>query len=125
MDRREFKFTQEHVWLCPESGKIGVTDYAQSQLGEIVFVDLSPIGSNIKPGDKLSEIESSKAVSTILSPVSGKIVEINQTVIESPQLVNQEPYDNGWLVRLEFANSAELDQLMSGDSYEKFIASLM
>jgi len=127
MTRKEYRYTPEHEWICPESenkGKVGLADYAQSQLGDIVFLDLPPPGTQVDQGQKMGEVESVKAVSDIFAPVSGQVVETNQTVINEPGLVNKDPYGAGWLVRLEFSNPSELDALMNSDKYDEFVAGL-
>jgi glycine cleavage system H protein len=128
MNPKEYKYTVEHEWICPESGnkgKLGLADYAQSQLGDIVFLDLPAPGTQVKQGKKMGEVESVKAVSDIFAPVSGQVVEINQTVIDEPGLVNKDPYGAGWLVRLELSEPSELDALMDSDEYDKFVAQLI
>jgi len=127
MNPKEYKYTQEHEWICSEpenKGKVGITDYAQSQLGDVVFVDLPPPGSQVEQLKKMGEIESVKAVSDLFAPVSGRVLEINQAVINEPALVNQDPYGDGWLVRLELSNSSELDALMDSDKYDEFVSRL-
>jgi glycine cleavage system H protein len=127
MNPKEYKYTQEHEWICPEpknKGKVGITDYAQSQLGDVVFVDFPPPGSQVEQLKKMGEIESVKAVSDLFAPVSGRVLEINQAVINEPALVNQDPYGDGWLVRLELSNPSELDALMDSDKYDEFVSQL-
>ena len=127
MNPKEYKYTQEHEWICPEpanKGNVGITDYAQSQLGDVVFVDLPPPGSQVEQLKKMGEIESVKAVSDLFAPVSGRVLEINQAVINEPALVNQDPYGDGWLVRLELSNPSELDALMDSDKYDEFVSRL-
>lgn len=127
MAPKEYKYTQEHEWICPESknkGKVGLADYAQSQLGDIVFLDLPVPGTQVGQGQKIGEVESVKAVSDIFAPVSGQIVETNRTVIDEPGLVNRDPYGAGWLVVLELSKPSELDALMDGDKYDEFVAQL-
>jgi glycine cleavage system H protein len=127
MNPREYKYTPEHEWICPESkdkGKVGLADYAQSQLGDIVFLDLPAPGTQVKQGKKMGEVESVKAVSDIFAPVSGQVLEVNQTVIDEPVLVNKDPYGAGWLLRLELSKPPELDALMDSDEYDKLIAQL-
>jgi glycine cleavage system H protein len=127
MTPKEYKYTQEHEWICPESknkGKVGLTDYAQSQLGDIVFLDLPVLGTQVEQGKKMGELESVKAVSDIFAPVSGQVAEINQTVVDEPGLVNKDPYGAGWLVRLELSKPSELDALMDSDKYDEFVAQL-
>ncbi len=127
MHPKEYKYTQEHEWICPESedkGKIGITDYAQSQLGDLVFFDLPASNTQVKQFEKMGEIESVKAVSDLLSPASGRVLEVNQAAIDEPQLANREPYGAGWLVRLELSKPSELDALMTSDEYDKLVAEL-
>jgi len=127
MNPKECKYTQEHEWICPESedkGKIGLTDYAQDQLGDIVYLDLPTPGTQVEQFKKMGEVESVKAVSDLFSPVSGQVLEVNQNAIDEPQLVNEDPYRLGWLVRLELNDPSELDALMNSDEYGKFVAEL-
>ena len=120
-DRR---YTKEHEWVRVEDdlGTVGITDYAQDQLGDIVYLDLPSPGTQVKQLDKLGEIESVKAVSDLYSPVSGEVVEVNQEVNDRPELVNQSPYEQGWLVRLRLADPAELDSLLTAEQYDELIA---
>ena len=127
MNPKEYKYTQEHEWICPESegkGKAGITDYAQSQLGDIVFLDLPTSGTQVEQFGKMGEIETVKAVADLFSPASGRVLEINQAAIDEPKLVNDDPYGAGWLVRLELSQPAELDALMNSDEYDKLVAGL-
>ncbi len=127
MNPKEYKYTQEHEWICPESGnkwKIGLTDYAQSRLGDMVYIDLLSLGNQVQQRQKIGEVESAKTVSEIFTPVSGQILEINQAVIDEPGLVNQDPYREGWLVKLELSNLSELDTLMNSDKYDESVAQL-
>ena len=124
---KEYKYTEEHEWICPEpedEGKAGITDYAQSQLGDIVFLELSTPGTKVEQLGKIGEIESVKAVSDLFSPVSGEILEVNQAVIDDPQLVKDDPYGTGWLVRLKLSKPSELGDLMDSEEYGSFIAKL-
>jgi len=120
-DRR---YTKEHEWVRVQNdlGTVGITDYAQDQLGDIVYVDLPSVGTQVKQLEKLGEIESVKAVSDLYSPVSGELVEVNQGVNDRPELVNQSPYEEGWLVRLRLADPAELDNLLTAKQYDELIA---
>ena len=127
MNPKEYKYTLEHEWICPESknkGKVGLADYAQTQLGDIVFLDLPAPGTQVEQGKKMGEVESVKAVSDIFAPVSGQVLEINQAVVDEPRLVNEDPYGAGWLVRLELSRPSELDALMDSDKYDKLVAEL-
>ena len=103
---------------------MGLTDYSQTQLGDIVFLDLPTPGTQVEQFKKMGEIESVKAVSEIFTPVSGQVLEINQAVIDEPGLMNQDPYGKGWLVKLELSNLSELDTLMNSDKYDEFVARL-
>ena len=127
MNPREYRYTKEHEWICPAGdarGRMGITDYAQSQLGDIVYLDLPAPGTAVEQFEKMGEIESVKEVSDLFAPVSGQVVEVNQEAIDAPQLVNQDPYGAGWLVRLELSRPSELDALMSGEEYDQFVAQL-
>ena len=119
----ELKYTKEHEWVRVDgdSGTIGITDYAQDQLGDIVFVELPEVGSAISAAQKLGEIESVKAVSELFAPVSGEVTEANDGLADSPEAVNDDPYGDGWMVKMRFSAAAELDGLLSADEYEAFI----
>jgi glycine cleavage system H protein len=127
MNPKEYKYTREHEWICPESGstgKTGLTKYAENQLGDIVFLDLPAPGTQVQQFEKMGEVESVKAVTDLFSPASGKVVEINTKAVDKPELVNEDPYEAGWLVRLELSKPSELDALMSSDAYDKYVESL-
>ena len=127
MNPKECKYSREHEWVCLEpenNGKIGITDYAQSQLGDIVFLELPAPGTQVAQFQKMGEIEAVKTVSDILSPVSGKVAAVNQSAVDEPKLVNDEPYGAGWLVKMELSQPAELDTLLSSDEYDKYVAGL-
>lgn len=124
MDITESKFTQEHEWIYLESddiGRVGLTYYAQAHLGDIVFLDLPEPGGKVEQFGKLGEVESVKAVSDVLSPASGVIVEANKAAINDPSLVNKDPYGDGWLVKLKLNNLSELDALMNKGEYNEFM----
>jgi glycine cleavage system H protein len=119
-------YTREHEWARPDEEDeerivIGITDYAQDQLGDIVFVGLPEAGAEVRAGEPLGEVESTKSVSDIYSPVSGRVLERNATVESTPELVNSDPYGAGWLVVVS-ATRASLSGLMSGEDYGKFLA---
>ena len=127
MNPKECKYTKEHEWIRPESdnkGKMGLADYAQSQLGDIVYLDLPAPGTEVAQFQKMGEVESVKAVSDIFSPVSGKVLASNQAVIDEPKLVNEDCYGAGWLVEMEVSEPAELDVLMGIEEYDKLVAEL-
>jgi len=122
-----YKYTREHEWICCDGenrGKVGLSDYAQFHLGDVVFLDLPAPGTQVIQFGKMGEIESVKAVSDLFAPASGRVLEINQNAIDQPSLINQDPYGDGWLVRLELSNPGELDNLMDGDGYDKLVATL-
>ena len=120
-DRR---YTKEHEWVRVEGGvgTVGVTDYAQDQLGDIVYLDLPAPGTAVKQLEKLGEIESVKAVSDLYSPVSGEVVDVNEAVADHPELVNESPYADGWLVRVRLSDPAELDALLTAEQYDALLA---
>ena len=127
MNPKEYKYTQSHEWFCPEAGgkgRMGFTDYAQSQLGDIVFFDLPAPGIQVEQFKKLGEVESVKAVSDIFAPMSGEVLEVNQAVMDEPGLVNKDPYGDGWLARIKLSQPSEVDALMDNDKYDKFVAEL-
>jgi glycine cleavage system H protein len=100
---------------------VGITDYAQQQLGDIVYVDLPEIDTEVDADSDLSEIESTKATSPVISPVSGTIAEVNEDLADAPEVINEDPYGNGWLAVLVMSDPAEVNDLMSRDEYEKFL----
>jgi glycine cleavage system H protein len=102
----------------------GITEYAQEQLGDIVYVDLPKIGATIKFMEKMGEVESVKAVSDLYSPITGEVTEVNERLLDHPELVNEDPLGEGWMLRVTIADAAELDQLMTAEEYEAFISGL-
>jgi len=117
------KYTQEHEWILIEEGvgMIGVTDFAAGELGDIVFVELPEPGSEFSQGDTVGTIESVKAVADLFLPVSGEIVEINEAVVETPELVNSDPMDEGWLFKVKLSDTSEIDQLMDAAAYGELL----
>jgi glycine cleavage system H protein len=105
-----------------EVATIGITDYAQEQLGEIVYVELPAVGDKISKDDAFGVVESVKAVSDIYAPVSGTVVEVNQELPESPEMINEDPYGDGWLVKVKVSDASELDDLLDNDEYEELVA---
>ena len=123
------KYTQEHEWVKVEnieSGEalIGITDYAQDQLGDIVYLELPQSGSVVKQLDKMGEVESVKAVSDPFSPISGNVIESNTELNDHPELVNEDPFGQGWLIRVTMSSVNELDGLMSASDYQSYIDGL-
>lgn len=115
----ELKYTKEHEWAKVEGDnvKVGITDFAQDQLGDIVFVELPQIGDEFKKDEQFATVESVKAVSEVYMPISGKIVEINDQLEQSPELVNKSPYEDGYFVVIEPSDPSELDQLLTKEQY--------
>jgi len=118
------KYSKEHEWVATEDSvaTIGVTDYAQDQLGEIVYIELPSVGDKVSKDDPFGVIESVKAVSDIFAPVSGTVTEVNQELAESPEMINEDPYGDGWLIKIRISDGAELDDLMDNDEYQEIIA---
>ena len=121
--RSGLKYTDAHEWLKVQgdTAKVGITDHAQSELTDIVFVELPEIGKEVEKGDELCVVESVKSVSELYAPVSGKIANVNRLLEESPETINGSPYDEGWLVEIELTDKAEIDDLLDADSYKKLI----
>ena len=121
------KYSRDHEWAKAEDDGnvlLGITYYAQEHLGDIVFFELPQVGTVLSQMQKLGEVESVKSVSDIFSPISGEVVKVNQEAMDSPEVVNEDPYEKGWLVRVNPARPAELDDLMSASDYESFLESL-
>src|SRR5436853_3821835 len=112
--------SHEYVHVEGDVGTVGITDYAQKELGDVVFVELPQVGSQLEAGDSLGSIESVKAVSELFAPVSGEVVEINEILAEKPELVNTDPYGDGWMLRVRLSDPSELDDLMNAEEYEEY-----
>lgn len=119
--RKNLKYTDTHEWLklAGDIAKVGITDHAQSELTDIVFVELPEIGKEVKKGEELCIVESVKSVSEIYSPVTGKISNVNKKLEDAPETINKSPYDEGWLVEIKVKNKTEIDGLLDPDSYKK------
>ncbi len=119
----DLRYTKEHEWIKVEGGKgtIGITDFAQEQLGDVVFVEPPQAGSQLTQGQTMGVVESVKTVSDLYAPVSGAMTSVNKELEAQPELVNQDPYGKGWLVKLEISDAGELDALMSAEKYAEFI----
>lgn len=117
------KYTKEHEWVLVEgsTGTIGVTDYAQGELGDVVYVDIDPALSEIKKGESIGTIEAVKTVSDIFAPFSGKVIELNSEIKDSPELVNSDPYGKGWMIKVEISNPADLEDLLDASAYQALI----
>ena len=118
------KFTEEHEWITMETDDtvvVGITDYAQEQLGDIVYIELPEVGTEINQGDDVAVIESVKAASELKAPLSGEVFEINQDLSNTPETVNNDPMGTGWFIKIKIADPSELDNLMDEDAYQEFI----
>jgi glycine cleavage system H protein len=122
----ETKFTREHEWISVDGdvGTVGITDYAQEQLGDIVFVDLPEVGSHIERGKEVAVIESVKAASEVYAPVGGEIIEVNARLSEQPATVNAEPMGGGWFFKVRITNADDLADLMTAAAYKEYLGSL-
>ena len=124
MNPTDRKYSKEHEWIKLEEGSrglLGITHFAQEQLGDVVFLDLPGPGTQLQQSSKLGEVESVKAVSDIYSPVSGEVTEVNQDAVDHPELVNEDPYGRGWLLRVELQNPSELDSLLTAEQYDALL----
>lgn len=119
---KDLRYTTEHEWVRVEDdiAVLGVTDFAQKELGEVVFVELPEVGHVFDAGDEIGTIESVKAVAEVFSPLAGEIVEINETLKDDPELINEDPHGDGWLVKIKYSASSDFDDLMDAEEYEEF-----
>ncbi|MEC4685213.1 MAG: glycine cleavage system protein GcvH [Nitrospirota bacterium] len=119
----DLKYHREHTWVKVSGKKatVGITDYAQDALGDIVYIDLPEIDAEIAKDSEFSEIESTKATSSVIAPVSGTIIEVNEDLEESPEIINEDPYGKGWIAVLELTDPSELDDLLDAADYEKYV----
>lgn len=120
----ELKYSKEHEWALVEgdTATVGVTHFAQDSLGDVVYIDLPPPGTDLEQFAKFGEIESVKAVSDLFTPLSGTVTEVNQEAVDDPERVNTDPYGDGWLIKLRIGDSAGLDNLMTAEAYEALLA---
>ena len=117
-------YSEEHEWIekiGPKKVRVGITDHAQAELGDIVFVELPEMGKEITVGDTLTVIESVKSAADVYSPVSGKVIEVNEELGDHPELINEDPYGDGWIAVLELEDPSELEKLMTAEEYKRFI----
>ena len=119
----DLKYSKEHEWVLVEGSvaTVGITDYAQDQLGDIVFVELPAIGDKVSKEDAFGVVESVKAVSDVYAPVTGKVLELNDDLPENPEMVNEDPYGDGWMIRIKIDNPAQVDALLTSIEYEDYI----
>jgi glycine cleavage system H protein len=122
----ELKYTKDHEWAKIEGdfATIGITDFAQSALGDVVFVELPEVGKSLNSNQTFGVVESIKSVSDLYSPLSGTVAEMNADLVNSPELCNQSPYENAWMIKLKLSNASELTSLMSAEDYKNFLSSL-
>lgn len=123
----DFKYSKEHEWVeVLENGnvRVGISDYAQEALGDVVYVDMPSEGDGVQAGDSIATVESVKAVSDIFCPLGGSIAKINEAIADTPELINKAPYAEGWLFEITMNDPAELDNLLDADAYTQFVASL-
>ena len=126
MNPTDLSYSKEHEWVKMEGDDVavvGITDFAQDSLGDVVFVELPEVETEVGQFDKMGEIESVKAVSDLYSPISGSVLERNEALVDSPELVNDSPYEDGWMVRIAVSDDSELGNLMSVSEYEAFLES--
>jgi len=118
-----FKYTKEHEWVRVEGdiGVVGITHHAQEELGDIVYVDLPKVGSNVEQGKTMASVESVKAVSDVYAPVSGEVVEVNSLLATSPEKLNEDPHGDAWLVKIKLSAPSEIKQLLTAEEYQKYV----
>ncbi|RLE38296.1 glycine cleavage system protein GcvH [Candidatus Acetothermia bacterium] len=121
----EYRYTEQHEWIHLEGNraKVGITEYAQGELGDIVYVELPEVGKKVGKGETLATVESVKSVSDVYAPVAGEVVEVNGALESAPETINNDPHGAGWIVILEIADPKEIDSLLDAAAYEKLIAS--
>jgi glycine cleavage system H protein len=120
---KELRYSEEHEWVKVEGDKVrvGITDFAQSELGDIVFVELPEVGAEVKANEPFGSVESVKTVSELYAPISGKVVEVNEELNDNPEFVNESPYEKAWMIVIEPADLSEVDNLMTAEQYEEMI----
>jgi glycine cleavage system H protein len=121
---KDLRYSEEHEWVKTEDGnvRIGITHFAQSELGDIVFVELPEVGSELKENEPFGSVESVKTVSELYAPISGKVIEVNEELSDNPEFVNESPYEKAWMVVVEPSDNNQVDQLMSAEAYEQMIS---
>jgi glycine cleavage system H protein len=120
---KELRYSEEHEWVRVEGDKvrIGITDFAQSELGDIVFVELPEVGTEIKANEPFGSVESVKTVSELYAPISGKVVEVNEELNDNPEYVNESPYEKAWMIVVEPSDMSEIDNLLTAEQYEAMV----
>ncbi len=119
----DLRYTREHEWARRRDGKVvvGITDFAQDQLGDVVYVELPDVGDPVKKGESFGVVESTKAVSELFAPISGKVVEVNAPLADAPETINEDPYEEGWMIAIEPSDAKELDALLDAKAYRAFV----
>ncbi|HVP66890.1 MAG TPA: glycine cleavage system protein GcvH [Anaeromyxobacteraceae bacterium] len=119
----DLKYTRDHEWARVKGNRVtvGITDFAQDQLGDVVYVELPDVGDAVKKGEAFGVVESTKAVSDLFAPVSGKVVEVNDPLGDAPETINEDPYEEGWMIVVEVAGAGDLDDLLDAAAYQKFV----
>ncbi len=117
------KYTKEHEWIQVDGGVgiVGITDYAQNELSDIVFVELPEVGQKVAKGERVATLEAVKTVADVYSPVTGEVIEVNERLADEPDLINRDPYGDGWIVKIKIENPDELNDLLSAEEYEKLV----
>jgi glycine cleavage system H protein len=120
---KDLKFTSEHEWVRLEGdvATVGITDYAQEQLGDIVFVELPEEGEALEKGDTFGVVESTKSVSDLYVPLSGKVIESNDPLLDTPEVINEDPYGEGWMIKIKITDTGEVEKLLNAQAYQKWI----
>ena len=118
----EYLYTREHEWVRVDDdvAVLGITEFAQQELGEVVFVELPEVGQVFDSGDEIGTIESVKAVAEVYSPLAGEVIEVNETLVDDPEVLNEDPHGEGWLIKLRFSSADDLKKMMSAEDYQKF-----
>lgn len=120
---KDLKYTKEHEWVKVEGNiaTVGITDYAQDSLGDVVYVELPQEGATVTKNEPFGVVESVKAVSDLYSPISGNVAEVNDAIVDSPEAINEDPYGDAWMIKVEISSDSDLGDLLSADDYQKFI----
>lgn len=120
----DLKYDKEHEWVRVEGdvAVVGISHFAQDQLGEVVYVDMPSVGDAVSAGETFGEIESVKSVSELYAPVSGEIVEVNSALDDAPEVVNEDPYGEGWMIKVKMADASQVDEMMAAEEYEAFVS---
>lgn len=121
---KDLKYTNDHEWVRVEGdiAYVGITDYAQDALGDVVFLEIPEVGAHVEKGETFGVVESVKAVSDLYSPLSGEVVKANEDLVDAPEAINEDPYDDGWMIAVKMSDPSELGELMTAEDYETFIA---